>query len=184
LNLNRPLDAVDWRILRALQENARVSFSDLGRLTALTPPAAAERVRRLEASGVIAGYRAELDLAALHLPIVAFVRVATSGQEKSVQFTTLARRLPEVLECHRVTGQESYIAKVAVPSVRELEAILERLTAYGQPTTSIVLSSPVRHRVIDPAAGATVRTGRARRRRLPPRKSTRPPSRVRASGGR
>ena len=174
MNRKKPLDGVDWRILRGLQKNARVSYSDLGRLTALTPPAVAERVRRLEAAEVITAYRADLNLAALDLPLVAFVRIATFGQEKSVQFTVLARRLPEVLECHRVTSGESYIAKVTVPSVRELEALLERLMAYGQPATSIVLSSPVRHRVLGPRDAGGVAHRAATRRQWPgPRRGIR-----------
>lgn len=146
------LDDVNWRILQELQQNARISFAELGRRVGLTAPAVAERVRRLEEKGIITGYHAELDTSKVGLPLLAFIRIATSGEGRYEQVLALVRDRPEVLECHRVTGGDSYFVKVIVSSVQHLEEFLERLLPYGQPTTSIVLSSPVTHRVVGPPA--------------------------------
>lgn len=145
-----PLDAVSWRILAELQENARLSFTELGRRVGLTPPAVAERVRRLEEAGVITGYRLELSVERLGYPLLAFVRVASRGVQTAADVTRGVEELPEVLECHHVTGEDCYILKVAVQSVRHLEAFLDRVLRYGNTTTSIVISSPVTRRVIEP----------------------------------
>ena len=144
-----PLDSVGWRILTELQDNARISFSELGRRVGLTPPAVAERVRRLEDAGIITGYRVELDVERLGFSMLAFVRLAVRGSTGSEVSRLVASR-PEVLECHHVTGDDCYVMKVAVASVRHLEALLEQLLRFGNTTTSIVISSPVTRRVIEP----------------------------------
>jgi len=165
------LDAVDWQILEALQEDARLSYSALGRRVGLTQPAAADRVRRLEEAGVITGYRAELDLARLGIGLLALMRFSTWDNRQTRAATlALIRELPEVLECHLVTGSDSYVLKVAVGSVAHLEALLGRLGRNGQTTTSLVLSSPVTHRVIRaPSAAPATEAGTDPRRRRGPR---------------
>jgi Lrp/AsnC family leucine-responsive transcriptional regulator len=144
------LDDVNWQILVALQENARVSFSELGRRVGLTPPAVAERVRRLEEAGVITGYRAQLDVAKLGLPLSAIIRLAPRARDAR-EVGRLVRSLPEVLECHHVTGEDCYVLRVAFPSMSHLESLLEQLLRCGITTTSMVLSTPVAHRVVGPA---------------------------------
>jgi Lrp/AsnC family leucine-responsive transcriptional regulator len=144
------VDAVGWRILAELQENARMSFTELGRRVGLTPPAVAERVRRLEEAGIISGYRVELDVARLGYPLLAFIRVASRGGQTAAEVRAAVADLPEVLECHHVTGEDCYVLKVAVQSVRHLEALLERVLRFGNTTTSIVISSPLTRRVIGP----------------------------------
>ncbi len=151
MDSERLLDDVGRRILLELQENPRIGYTELGRRVGLTPPAVAERIHRLEEAGVITGYRVELNTEKLGLPIVAFIRLSTNDV-KSGRVDALARSLPEILECHRVTGDESYMMKVAVASVQHLEALLSKLLTVGQPTTSIVLSSAVTRRVIEPVA--------------------------------
>jgi Lrp/AsnC family leucine-responsive transcriptional regulator len=140
----RLLDAIGWRILDELQRDARLSYSELGARVGLSPPAVAERMRRLEEAGVITGYRAEVDPAKLGLPITAFIRCTSPGP----QVGAIARQSPEVLECHRVTGSDAFILKVVVASVAHLESLIDRLLPYGQPTTSLVLSSPLPQRAI------------------------------------
>ena len=144
------LDDVGWRLLQLLQDNARLTYTELGREVGLTSRAVAERVRRLEEAGIITGYRAELDIRKIGLPLTAFIRIATAGEGKYEQVLAVVKDRPEVLECHRVTGTDSYFIKVIVSSVRHLEEFLVRLMPYGQPTTSVVLSSPVTHRVLGP----------------------------------
>lgn len=138
------LDPMSRSILAELQRDARLSYTELGRRVGLSTPAVAERVRRLEESGVIQGYEARLDPRALGLDVCAFVRIRITGAEAMARrLTELASQLPEVLECHRCTGDESFILKVRVESVAALEALIDRLTPYGMTSTALVLSSPV-----------------------------------------
>ena len=146
-----PLDGIGWRILKELQDNARISFTELGRRIGLTPPAVADRVRRLEDAGIITGYRVELDLERLGFSMLAFIRLAVRGST-GLEVSRVVASLPEVLECHHVTGEDCYVIKVAVASVRHLEGLIEQLLRFGNTTTSIVISSPVTRRVIEPRA--------------------------------
>ena len=142
------LDRIDWKILKELQEDARTSYAELGRRVGLTTPAVIERVRKLEDARVITGYRAEIDTAKVGLPITAFIRMSISGVDYS-HIIEVAQEANEVLECHRGTGNDSFIMKVAVSDVNHLQMLIDKLTPYGITTTSIVLSSPVRRRVIE-----------------------------------
>lgn len=141
------IDDIDRKILAELQQNARTAFAEIGRRVGLTTPAVIERVRKLEDAGIITGYRAEVDAAKVGFPITAFVRMSISGVDYS-QIIQVAEGSKEVLECHRGTGGDSFIMKVAVASVEHLQNLIDRLTPYGITTTSIVLSSPVKSRVI------------------------------------
>jgi Lrp/AsnC family leucine-responsive transcriptional regulator len=105
---DRLLDDTGWRILDLLQDNARMPFSELGRRVGLSAPAVAERVRRMEDVGLIAGYRVEVALDKLGYPIVALIRVA-APEEKCPRLKTLVQGLAEVLECHHVTGADAYV---------------------------------------------------------------------------
>jgi Lrp/AsnC family leucine-responsive transcriptional regulator len=142
------IDEIDWKILKELQENARISFAELGRRVGLTTPAVIERIRKLEDARIITGYRAEIDTAKVGLPITAFIRMSITGVDYS-HIIEVAEESTEVLECHRGTGGDSFIMKVAVESVGHLQNLIDRLTPYGITTTSIVLSSPVKSRVIE-----------------------------------
>lgn len=150
MDADRLLDDVSWRLLGELQEHARLTYSELGRRVGLTPPAVAERIRRLEEAGIITGYRVTLNPEKVGFPLTAFIRISLVDG-KCAHFSAVTRELPEVVECHHVTGEDDYVLKVVVPSVRHLEAFLERLRPYGETTTSIVLSSPVTHRVLRPS---------------------------------
>lgn len=142
------IDTAGWALLRRLQENARMPFRQLGEAVGLTAPAVAERVRRLEDAGVVQGYFAGIDLVRVGLPILAFVHL-TSNAQQSVRFRNRVIDMPEVIECHCVTGAESYILKVAVMGVPQLENLLWKLKDYGEVRTSLVLSSQVTRRTID-----------------------------------
>jgi len=142
------IDEIDRKIVRELQVDARVSYAELGRRVGLTTPAVIERVRKLEDAGVIVGYRAEIDTAKVGLAITAFVRMSITGVDYS-HIIEVAEQSNEVLECHRGTGGDSFIMKVAVSSVEHLQEVIDRLVPYGITTTTIVLSSPVKRRVIE-----------------------------------
>jgi Lrp/AsnC family leucine-responsive transcriptional regulator len=142
------IDEIDRKILNELQLDARISYAELGRRVGLTTPAVIERVRKLEDAGIIAGYRAEIDTAKVGLPITAFIRMSITGVDYS-HIIEVAQDSKEVLECHRGTGGDSFIMKVAVSSVEHLQELIDRLTPYGITTTTIVLSSPVRSRPVE-----------------------------------
>jgi Lrp/AsnC family transcriptional regulator, leucine-responsive regulatory protein len=135
-------DAVNLRILRELLQNPRLAMTELGRRVGLSSPAVTERVRRLEETGVIQGYRLDINAAALGLTIAAYVRVRPNpGQLPRI--ADLAQRIPEIVECHRVTGEDCFILKVYLPNLEQLDRILDSFLVYGTTTTSLIQSSPV-----------------------------------------
>lgn len=135
-------DPVNLRILAELRDDPRISMSELGRRAGLSPPAVTERVQRLERSGVIAGYRADLDPAALGFPVAAYVRIRP-GLGQLQRIAELARQIPEVAECHRITGDDCFILRVHAHAVDQLETVLDKFLLYGQTNTSIVQSTVV-----------------------------------------
>ncbi len=141
------LDAIAWKIIESLQQNARISFAELGRKIGLSTPAVAERVHRLEEAGVITGYHASLDSARLGIPIGVVVSLTVPGGELHINRTVSGLKEPsEISRCHRITGSESFILEADVVSIRHLEALIDRLSALGATSTSTVLSSPVERR--------------------------------------
>jgi Lrp/AsnC family transcriptional regulator, leucine-responsive regulatory protein len=143
------LDRIAWKIVEELQQDARLSWAELGRRVGLTTPAVAERVRRLEQLGVIRGFHADISLERLGMPILIFVRLSMAGPESLVRaFQQQVKTWDEVLECHRVTGSDSFIVKARVVSVEHLERFLDKLGHYGTTSTATVLSSPVLQRTV------------------------------------
>lgn len=140
-------DPINRKILIELQQRPRLSMTELGRRVGLTSPAAAERVRRLEERGVIRSYVVDIDPAALGLPISAFVRVRPNAGQLP-QLIEVARSIPEVVECHRVTGEDCLIIRVHLPDLEQLDRVLDAFLAYGSTTTSLVQSSPVPRRAL------------------------------------
>ena len=141
------LDSIAWKILEYLQQNARISFAELGRKVGLSTPAVAERVHRLEEAGVITGYHAIVNPARLGLPIHVLVRLTIPGGDLQVsRAVTAIKDLAEIQRCHRVTGDESFIIEANVISVRHLENLIDKLSALGATSTSTVLSLPVERR--------------------------------------
>ena len=136
------LDGVNLKLLRELQLDPRLPMAKLARRLRMSPPAVAERVQRLREAGVITGFRLELDPGALGLPVTAYVRVRP-GPGQLTRVAELAQKTVEVIECHRITGEDCFLIKVHVAEVNKIEVILDRFLAYGQTTTSIVQSSPV-----------------------------------------
>jgi Lrp/AsnC family leucine-responsive transcriptional regulator len=144
----KALDSVGWEILCALQQDARMSYAEIGRRVGMSAPAVMERVRRLEEAGIITGYVARVDVTRLGLPIQAITRVRFTG-ERYTSIRKVAAECPEVLECHHVTGDDCLIIKLAAASMSDLERLIGKFSIFGQTTTSIILSSPVTERVID-----------------------------------
>jgi len=151
LENERLLDETGWHILEALQENARLSFSELGQRVGLSSPAVAERVRRMEDAGIITGYRAEVNTAKIGYPITAIIRVSNSPGERCTRLSASTQEIPEVLECYRVTGSDSLVMKVMASTVEHLESLIDRISEHGQLTTSIVLSTVLDRKVISRA---------------------------------
>lgn len=147
------LDDVNVRLLEALQADPRIAMSALGRAVGLSPPAVSERVQRLTRAGVIAGFSMDVDPAAAGLPVAAYVRVRP-GPGQLTRIAELARQTPQVVECHRITGEDCFLMRVQVAAVDELEDVLDRFLMYGQTTTSIVQSTPVPRRPL-PLRGST-----------------------------
>jgi Lrp/AsnC family transcriptional regulator, leucine-responsive regulatory protein len=139
------LDETDRRILGELTADGRVSLAELGRRVSLSPPAVAERVRRLEQTGVITGYRAEIDPRALGYPLTAIVRVKPAVRQLS-KVAELAAEIPEIEECLRITGEDCFYLKLHLHSIEELPSVLDRFLLYGETTTSIVNATPVPRR--------------------------------------
>lgn len=152
------LDRYDWMILEELQKDGRMPISALGRKIGLSQPATSERVRRLESLGVIEGYSARICFQALGLDLLAIARIRTSFDKLSACYR-LFESMPEILEVHRVTGEDCFIVKLLVPRASELESVIDRLAKHGSVSTSIVMSStkpsPVR-----PAGSFSPRRGR------------------------
>lgn len=135
-------DARNVQILALLEGDPRMSVSELARRVGMSAPATRERIQRMEEAGIIRACRLEIDPAALGYPIAAFVRVRPMPG-KLPKIAELAASLPQVIECHRITGEDCFILKVGLDSLDNLDYILDQFLAYGQTTTSIVQSTPV-----------------------------------------
>jgi len=139
------LDDTNLRLLGELQGDARLSIAELGRRVGLSSPAVAERVRRLESEGVITGYRAVIDPRALGLTLGVIIRIRPNPRQLA-DVARLARDTPEVVECHRVTGEDCYVITAYVRDVEHLETVIDEFAAYGQTTSAIMQSAPVPRR--------------------------------------
>jgi Lrp/AsnC family leucine-responsive transcriptional regulator len=139
------LDDVDRQIIDELAQDGRISFAELGRRVSLSSPAVTERVRRLEQTGVITGYRAEIDPRALGYSLTAIVRVKPAVRQLA-KIAELAAEIPQIEECLRITGEDCFYMKLHLGSIEELPGVLDRFLLYGETTTSIVNATPVPRR--------------------------------------
>ena len=146
-NRAEPLDDVNRRLLGQLQRDPRLTMSALARLVGMSSPAVTERVQRLERAGVIRGYRLDVDPAALGLPVTAWVRVRPEPRQLA-KIAELAAGLPNVSECHRITGEDCFLIKLHAATIESLTETLDKILLYGQTVTSIVHSSPVPPRAL------------------------------------
>jgi len=136
------LDETNRRLLAELQRDARLTLAELGRRVGLSSPAVADRLQRLEDEGAITGYRAEVDPRSLGLSLTVVIRIRPAPRELR-KVAALAQQTPEIVECHRITGEDCYFMKLHVRDVEHLEEVIDQFAVYGQTTTSIVQSSPV-----------------------------------------
>jgi Lrp/AsnC family leucine-responsive transcriptional regulator len=140
-------DTKNLELLRLLQRDPRAAVADLARGVGMSAPAVRERLQRLEEAGIITGTTLELDAAALGYPVLAFVRLRPApGQLQKI--IDLAKRTPQVIECHRVTGEDCFVLKLRIAAIEQLDTVLDRFLAFGQTTTSIVQSTPVSPRAL------------------------------------
>lgn len=142
-----PMDAYDTRILAELQADARLSMTELGRRVHLSQPAVTERVRKLEAAGVISGYRATVNLQALGYGIRAVIRV---GRAEYTRIVKLIQATPEVVTAYNVTGEDSWILEIAVRDVAHLEQVLQRYCQLAETSTAIILKVLREHAPLRP----------------------------------
>ncbi|WP_205695783.1 Lrp/AsnC family transcriptional regulator [Conexibacter sp. SYSU D00693] len=136
------LDPLNRQLVAELQGDARLSLAELGRRVGLSAPAVAERLARLEATGVIRGYRADVDPRAVGWPLSVVVRVRPAPR-MIPKVAEAAAASSEVVWCHRITGEDCFVLRAHVRDVDHLEELIDRFTPFGQTTTSIVQSSPV-----------------------------------------
>lgn len=148
MDYQKLLDDKGRKLLRALQENARASYSDLAKEVGLSVPSVIERIRKFEDAGIITGYHAKVDLSALGLPIKAVVRFQGTGTQMN-EVAKAVQTMPEVTEAYRMTGDTCFMAIVSVLSMIHLEQFLDRVSHYGQTQTSIIVSTPVEKRFAD-----------------------------------
>jgi Lrp/AsnC family transcriptional regulator, leucine-responsive regulatory protein len=146
-NDKEAVDDANRRLLEALQADARLSLAELGRRVGLSPPAVAERLARLEELGVITGYHAEIEPRSLGWSLAVVIRIRPAPRELH-KVAELAARTPEIVECHRITGEDCYFMKAHVRRVEDLEELIDRFAVYGQTTTSLIHSSPVPRRAV------------------------------------
>jgi Lrp/AsnC family transcriptional regulator, leucine-responsive regulatory protein len=144
-NQREILDPTNVTLLAELQDDARLTLAELGRRVGLSSPAVAERLQRMQDTGVITGYRATVNPRAVGYALGAILRIRPAPRQIA-KVAEIARRTPEVVECHRITGDDCFFMKLYVRDVEHLEETIDAFTPYGQTTTSIMQSSPVQAR--------------------------------------
>lgn len=142
-NFKNHIDTTDIKIIKQLQINARIAFTQLGKIVGLTSPAVSERIKKLEDRGIISGYSVQLDQSKIGAPVSAFIALTTKSNHYD-QLIDFAEKSPEILECHHLTGSISFMIKVAVSSPSTLENLLTKLNKFGETQTTIILSTPIK----------------------------------------
>ena len=138
------MDMTDHKIIEILQEDGRISMKDLGKIVGLTSPAVSERVKRLEESGIIEGYKAIINPDALGRVIKAFIHISLPNNMYK-KFLDEARKDPRIVECHHITGDDCSVLKVIVKDMYELEEVIDSIKEIGSTKTSVILSLSIIH---------------------------------------
>ena len=143
------LDSTDKAILRELQADARLSYAEIGRRVGLSSPAVQERVHKLEDAGIIKGYHAQIDTGAIGLTVRAIVLMRGSCRN-ATEFKEAILKMPEVMQCHYLLGENCFTLQVVAESMQQLERLIERLNDYSETETTMILSSPLERGIISP----------------------------------
>ena len=143
------IDGKAWALLQAIQQDGRLSLPELAARVGISVPATSERLKRLEEAGVIRGYRALVDPAAVGYGVQALIGMTTPQPGKQKLLAKL-REMPEVVECVHVTGQDSYMLRVVTRDIAHLEALVGAINHFGETRTSIVMSTPIPLRPLSP----------------------------------
>lgn len=148
LEIEKLLDETGWQLLGELQQNARLSYTELGQKVGLSLPSVAERVRKMEEAGIIAGYHAEVNLSRIGIPVLALIHLQGIGGRSCRHAVEEVCEIPEVMECLRITGSDSIIVKVVATTLNHLAQVIDQLSVHGIPTTSIVRSRPIKRQSV------------------------------------
>ncbi len=143
LEFDKLMDETSWRLLVELQENARLSYTELGQRVGLTSPAVAERIKKMEDLGIIKGYRVEVNTDKLGLPVQTIIYLEHVGGRSCKNAVNEIATLPEILECYRLTGTDAIILKAVTTSLDHLAQLIDHLSEFGIPKTSIIRSKSV-----------------------------------------
>jgi len=160
------IDDKSWRLLAALQADGRASLKDLAAAVGLSVPATLERLRRLQEAGVVRGVHADVDPARVGYGVRAVVGIH-AGQPGKQALLDALRASPQVLECHHVSGDDSYLLQVVARDLADLEQFLGRINGWGETRTSIVFSTPIARRALQPPGEAGLRAPAAPGRHVP-----------------
>ncbi|MCP3772762.1 Lrp/AsnC family transcriptional regulator [Paenibacillus sp. MZ04-78.2] len=147
------MDQIDIRLLEYLQLDGRASISELSKKLSLSRPSISERLNRLEEKGIIEGYSARISPNAIGRNMLVFIQLSDLRIHSYTEFEKSIQENLDIIECHRLTGNVSYLLKAAVTGMQHLSQLIDRLLPFGNVNTSIVLSSPVAFRCIAPYSG-------------------------------
>lgn len=143
------LDHTDWAILRELQEDARLSYAEIGRRVGLSSPAVQERIRRLEDAQIIEGYHAKVSLKALQMGLMAIIRLSNVQEFQTKQkIVDILRAIPEVTDCYQVTGEDEFVIIIHAQSMEHMSAIKMQFAPFARLITSMIINKPIDGRVI------------------------------------
>ena len=141
------MDALNWKILKCLQENARQSNAKIGRIVGISSPAVSERIKKMEDVGVINGYKTIVSSYEVGYQLKAIITIrAFMGKLKP--FLTKVKSFDEVLNCYRITGNENFVLEVMLKNQKHLEQFIDQLISYGETKTQIVLSNVIENTAI------------------------------------
>ncbi len=141
------MDKTDLKIIEILQNDARISMKDLGKMVGLTPPAASQRVKKMEDTGIIKSYTAVLDFRKLGKRVQAFIALSIPADDYK-GLIDFAKNNNAIVECYHVTGRDSLIFKVLVKDINELEQLIDNIKGYSKTSTSVILSSPINNKLV------------------------------------
>jgi len=137
-SISKAIGELNAAILRELEQDARMSITEIGKRVGLSGPAVSERIKKMEDEGIITGYTTHIDYDLIGLTVNAFITLKSSLTHAGV--IKKIEEIPEILECYSITGHNCLMMKVAAPTTKRLETIIGQLQQFGETNTSIILS--------------------------------------------